>query len=68
MKENIFGEGLDIPMLGIRMTCQELWPDKTLDLFKDPVFQGPVLINFLQSEFMNVPNKLEYFFLAIFPA
>jgi hypothetical protein len=49
MKENIFGEGLDIPMLGIRMTCQELWPDKTLDLFKDPVFQGPVLINFLQS-------------------
>ena len=39
MKENIFGEGLDIPMLGIRKTCEELWPDKTLDLFKDPVFQ-----------------------------
>ena len=39
MKENIFGEGLDIPFLGIRMTCQELWPDKTLDIFKDPAFQ-----------------------------
>ena len=39
MKENIFGEGLDIPMLGIRMACQELWPDKVLEIFDDPVFQ-----------------------------
>jgi hypothetical protein len=39
MKENIFGEGLDIPFLGIRMTCQELWPEKTLEIFEDPTFK-----------------------------
>jgi hypothetical protein len=39
MKENIFGEGLDIPMLGLRMACQELWPEKTVELFSDPVYR-----------------------------
>jgi hypothetical protein len=39
MKENIFGEGLDIPVLGIRMACQELWPDKTPEIFQDPIFK-----------------------------
>lgn len=37
-KENIFGEGVDVPMLGIRMAAQDLWPDDPLPLFKDPTF------------------------------
>jgi len=39
MKENIFGEGLDIPMLGIRMACQELWPNKDIPIFNDKVYK-----------------------------
>ena len=27
MKENIFGEGVDIPLLGIKNACQEIWPE-----------------------------------------
>lgn len=37
-KENIFGEGVDVPMLGIRMAAQDLWPDQVLPLFKDATF------------------------------
>ena len=36
MKENIFGEGVDIPLLGIRRAAEELWPSEPLPIFKDP--------------------------------
>ena len=35
MKENITGEGLDIPLLGIREAARKLKPDQTIELFDD---------------------------------
>ncbi len=38
MKENIFGEGVDIPLLGLRRASEALWPDDPLPLFQDPTY------------------------------
>lgn len=37
-KENIFGEGVDVPMLGIKRASEELWPNEPLAIFQDPTF------------------------------
>ena len=29
---------MDVPLLGIRKACQELWPEKNIDLFEDPTY------------------------------
>jgi hypothetical protein len=38
MKENIFGDGVDVPLLGLLRASQELWPDQPLALSKDPTY------------------------------
>ena len=40
MKENIFGEGIDIPLLGIKNACQEIWPEQKFQLFEDATFSN----------------------------
>ena len=55
MKENIFGEGVDIPLLGIRRAAEELWPEEPLPLFKDPTYD---LANKFKLSTSQVPINL----------
>ena len=55
MKENIFGEGVDIPLLGIRRAAEELWPSEPLPMFKDPTYD---LANKFKLSTSQVPINL----------
>ena len=55
MKENIFGEGVDIPLLGIRRAAEELWPDAPLAMFQDPTYD---LANKFKLSTSQVPISL----------
>lgn len=51
MTENINGEGMDIPMLGIREALKEVYPDKDLpELFRDEVYQSSNLFQLSTSQ------------------
>ena len=57
-KENIFGEGLDIPMLGISRAAKEIWPNENLALFQDPTFQYSLLFKLSTSQVpINLPGS-----------
>ena len=50
MKENIFGEGIDIPLLGIKNTCQEIWPEQKFELFEDTTFSNAMKFKLSTSQ------------------
>jgi choline O-acetyltransferase len=50
MKENIFGEGLDIPLLGIREACRSVLDGKLPDVFEDPVYRESNLFKLSTSQ------------------
>ena len=50
MKENIFGEGVDIPLLGIKNACQEIWPEQKLELFEDATFSNAMKFKLSTSQ------------------
>ncbi|TRY80456.1 hypothetical protein TCAL_08825 [Tigriopus californicus] len=50
MSENITGEGLDIPMLGIREACKILRPAQELPLFVDESYSRSVLFQLSTSQ------------------
>ncbi len=57
-KENIFGEGVDIPLLGIRNATQVLWPDQVHPLFKDPTYSYSNLFKLSTSQVpINLPGS-----------
>ena len=56
MLDNIFAEGLDIPLLGLKNACLEIWPDEKLDLFEDPTFTNSGLFKLSTSQ-IPIPLK-----------
>ena len=50
MKDNIFGEGVDIPLLGIKNTCQEIWPEQKFELFEDATFSNAMKFKLSTSQ------------------
>lgn len=62
MGENITGEGLDIPMLGIREACKILRPSEELPLFMDESYSQSVLFQLSTSQVTT--SKLEGAFMG----
>ena len=59
MTENIFGEGMDIALLGIRKAAEHLWPEETLPIFADPAFHRANKFNLSTSQ-MTIDLKQSY--------
>lgn len=58
MKENIFGEGVDVPLLGIRRAAEALWPSEALPVFTDQTFSNANLFKLSTSQVpINLPNS-----------
>ena len=50
MTNNVMGEGLDIPLLGIREACLQLRPPDGAELFKDEIYQMSQLFKLSTSQ------------------
>lgn len=59
MKENIFGEGVDVPLLGIRMACDQLGLEEKL--FEDPTFTNA---NKFKLSTSQVPINLKHSYMG----
>ena len=62
IRENINGEGLDIPLLGLRQVCKHLRPKQRIELFDDDdVYRKS---NLFQLSTSQVPISLDYSYMG----
>ena len=54
MTNNVMGEGLDIPLLGIREACLQLRPPEGAELFKDELYQMSNLFRLSTSQVRGI--------------
>ena len=65
MKENIFGEGVDIPLLGIKNACQEIWPEQNFELFEDATFSNAMKFKLSTSQVKYIISSITTIILGI---
>ena len=54
-----FSTGVDIPLLGIKRSCDELWPDQKHDLFEDKTYSNANKFKLSTSQ-VPIPLKDSY--------
>ena len=54
-----FFTGVDIPLLGIKRSCDELWPDQKINLFEDKTYSNANKFKLSTSQ-VPIPLKDSY--------